>query len=1238
MQKGWRVVTSCKRLAEGLDLPCRCSRNYKHGRCEGVAARDSGLYTPEYARKVGNIILQELDHASAIAEAQGNSSLPSQFGEGTRRMCHEVSLPKQKQLCGRCILQSDVMVQGCSAVEGSGSGVSGKELEGIGLGETGGAEVDARVEPEGQGSGEQVGVQEDSDVESCQFNQTQAKLIEQLASSMCQKQQFQHRDCEQLLNLLPKASQSRSRGILEQPPEKYVTLGAYSYGNRYGVTKVTSQLPCFTRYILQYLQHHDPEGTACSSLVVNVNGKCAPHRDLHNEAHHVNRMIGLGKYSKGGLWIEIPGKQEVGGVTCEVAPGGPQVCGRVWATRHQLVKFPPKLWHGPEAWEGCRMTVTSYVTRGHKFLCQRDRDFLGSLGFKLPAISESKEEAQVVGHMGPRRHEDPRAFKERIKKQLYLLHSATGHGSLRSMVDMLKRRNVDPQVLALAQEFKCSVCAEKKAVQPRHLSSLEVLPPKWHTVSADVGHWRHPSTGEHVQFMLIIDEGSRFRVAKILSRGSKQQPDAPTCIGYLREGWGQYFGLPRTLRLDPAGAFRGQAVVEFCDREGIYLDHAPADAHWQIGICEQAVKGTKAVMDKLCSVDSSLSAEGALSTAVGVFNQRETIRGFSPVQHAFGRSPDSSGRLLESCGQVPDDALIESADQEFQKSAQLRAEAEKAHAEWNAAQRISRAVNSKPRPQVLYQPGDLVYFWRSQVSGQGRSQPGSKKGHFLGPARVLATETRQDSGGTRRAGNAIWCIRGRQLIKCAPEQLRPASEREELLEQLARDHGQEPTPWTFNKLAEEIGGNQFQDLTSEVPSEHEWLRAQDQEQEVAPVRFRFRGKRAAPETVEDEFLEQSEEAEPSSSSRPARGRGVPPGMGFSANAKSSWQDTVPEVCWAAEESSFWAEEQAAVEIEIPMPEDSQLWKKALNNFPVYFTGALKRHTVEVNEKRLTVEERQKFTEAKDIEVRNFLAAQAFEALPAHLQPSKDQAVNMRWVLTWKLRDDGSRKAKARAVLLGYQDPRYEFRDTTAPVMTKQTRQFLLQLAANEKWHVYKGDVSGAFLQGRPYPGEMYCVPCPEICRAMGLPPDSVTRLRKACYGLVEAPLEWYRTISEFLESLGLVRIWSDACCWVWRDQGRTQGVVSGHVDDFLFSGNEQNPRWLHIIAQIQQKFKWGDWEKDHFTQCGVQVQRQENSFVLSQTSYVSNVAEIPVNSSRRKNANDSTTAWEKSKLRALLGP
>ena len=88
------------------------------------------------------------------------------------------------------------------------------------------------------------------------------------------------------------------------------------------------------------------------------------------------------------------------------------------------------------------------------------------------------------------------------------------------MVTALKRRNVDPLVLRLAEEFQCPHCHERKRVQPRQLASLEPLPPKFHTLTADVGHWACPETGEQQNFLMMIDEGSRFRMAKILTKGS----------------------------------------------------------------------------------------------------------------------------------------------------------------------------------------------------------------------------------------------------------------------------------------------------------------------------------------------------------------------------------------------------------------------------------------------------------------------------------------------------------------------------------------------------------------------------------------------------------------------------------------------------------------------------------------------------------------------------------------------
>ncbi|CAE7735180.1 RE1, partial [Symbiodinium sp. CCMP2456] len=695
---------------------------------------------------------------------------------------------------------------------------------------------------------------------------------------------------------------------------------------------------------------------------------------------------------------------------------------------------------------------------------------------------------------------------------------------------------------------------------------------------------------EHVQFMVVIDEGSR-----------------------------------------------SQGIVDFCDREHIFLDNVPADAHWQIGVCEQAVQGLKSVLDKLCADDPDLSPEAALSMSVTVFNHRDQVRGFSPVQHALGKAPDVTGRFIDVPHAVPDDRIIENASEEFRQSAKLRAEAEKAHAEWNARQRVSRALNSRSRKVQDFQPGDLVYFWRSQESGESRKQPGSKQGRFLGPARVLAMESRQ-SDGTIKPGGIVWCVRGRQLIKCCVEQLRLASEREELLDTLASTQGEESTPWTFTRLAEELGGNQYQDYSQDKPEEDEWFRAQDPEQEVPPVRYRLRRKRAAPATVENVNWDEEDEPTPAEASRPARPRreaGAP--QGYTEKAEC-WYQTIRDEIWRKDEADYWRDQQAAVEVAIDLPQQGRSWNKATENLQSYFVGAMKRQAIEVSEKRLTQDEREAFQQAKMIEVRNFIAAGAFEALPAHLRPSRDQAIGMRWVLTWKTREDGSRKPKARAVLLGYQDPGYAHRATTAPVMTRLSRQYLLQLAATHNWNVYKGEVSGAFLQGREYPGELFCVPCPEILQQMGLPDGSITRLRKACYGLVDAPLEWYKTVSDFLASLGLERLWSDACTWVWRPEGRVRAVISGHVDDFMFTGGEDDQGWQAIVAKIKDRFHWGDWDKNDFIQCGVRIQKTANGgFSLSQPKYVEDIPEIPVNSSRRKQLNESTTGWEKTQLRALLG-
>lgn len=704
-------------------------------------------------------------------------------------------------------------------------------------------------------------------------------------------------------------------------------------------------------------------------------------------------------------------------------------------------------------------------------------------------------------------------------------------------------------------------------------------------------------------------------------------------LTYLQEGWAQYFGNPQTLRLDPAGAFRSNEVEAYCDRKSIYLDVVPAEAHWKFGICEQAVQGLKEVMGKLVSEDGEISAEEALSTAVRTFNQRDVVRGYSPIQHAMGIAPDETGRFVRSLDGRASETLLANPTGDFQQTIERMRVAEQAHSQWIANERIKKAMNSRAQTHRKFYPGDLVYYWRRQVP---KSMEAHKGGGYLGPGRILVTETKRDESGALRPGSAVWLVRGRRLLKCAVEQLRHATHREELLEHLT-DLDDKKAPWTLPRMVSELGKHEYEDVTKEVPTETELMEQDevmgDGDQEPGPgPRHRH--------TVKRPLLPNRGDMDT------RREKDTRRGQGSQQQDLEEDDDLCAEAWWSqvefpeahGEAMNYWCDEAAAVEIALEMPTSRRGWETAEADLQGYFVGALRRRACEVSEKRMDAEEKRAFAGAKAAEVKNFIAAKAFECLPPHLQPPREQAVGMRWILTWKVKDDGTTKPKARAILLGYQDPGYEHRATTTPVMTRQSRQMVLQVAAVRRWKTEKGDVSGAFLQGREYPGDLFCIPCDEICKAMDVPVGTITKVKRGCYGLVDAPLEWYRTISSFFAKIGLEKSWSDPCLWLWKPKGILRGTICGHVDDFLFSGGREDQEWQGLLQKIQKEYNWGEWQSKSFVQCCLLIEEQpDNSYHLSQPDYMTKVKEIPLPATRRKDSKQETNEWEKSQLRGALG-
>lgn len=811
-----------------------------------------------------------------------------------------------------------------------------------------------------------------------------------------------------------------------------------------------------------------------------------------------------------------------------------------------------------------------------------------------------------------------RKQKAEIMSKLRRIHSATGHCSVDYLVRALKRRNAKPEVIELAKNFRCPICEEQAPPKPRPQATLESLPPKWPRMQADVGSWVHPENGVHYQFILAIDEGSRFRIGKFLGEGKHLGVSGEHFKGFFEEHWRPLFGNPSVIRLDPAGAFRSTELDEYFGQRRVVVEHIPAEAHWQISLVERSIKTTKGMLTTLQGEFPEMSFRELFARVVWAQNSRDQYLGFSPVQHALGKGPNELGEIHDDgSGDVP--IITERGlSAEFGRDEKAMKEAEKAFVEEQYKHRLSRAEHSGTRRIDCFSPGDLVFYWRKQLAGKNREQNAQtfRTGAFLGPARVLATETRKNEDGSLRPGNVVWLFRGNRLIKAAPQQLRYASDREAAWCELRENV---PIPWTISGILEGSKRKTYEDISGELPPLDE-MEIDSEDSPQAPLR-RFR--RKGPDN--DPRPPESKRVRPSSSSAPP----VP-------------EDDHELLALVSDQDSPHLEDElACLSIEIDLPSDKDIRKEHwTRDLGAYIVNQAKTNHVEVHERKLSAADLEKFKAAKQKEIKNYILAKVFEKIPFHQRPSRDQVLKMRWVLTWKFdKDNNEKKAKARAVILGYQDPQYELRATASPTMTRTTRQLFLTMCSAYEFQAEKGDVSGAFLQGRQFADDVFVEPLKEICEELKLPEGSITRLTRAAYGLVQAPLEWYLTVDEFLRSLGFERQHSDPCCWGLFDSNNAPVCyICGHVDDFLFGGLASDDRWSDIKKKIKERFKWGEWEVGKFTQCGVDIeQRQDGSFSLQQPSFLEQVSEVYVSKQRHKELEAYTTKEEQQQMRSVLG-
>eukprot|EP00435_Cladocopium_sp_Y103_P016115 s3079_g4.t1 len=359
-------------------------------------------------------------------------------------------------------------------------------------------------------------------------------------------------------------------------------------------------------------------------------------------------------------------------------------------------------------------------------------------------------------------------------------------------------------------------------------------------------------------------------------------------------------------------------------------------------------------------------------------------------------------------------------------------------------------------------------------------------------------------------------------------------------------------------------------------------------------------------------------------------------------------EVVSPICQVAHEDQHEGPRCIEAEIFLTLDDFQKCLGKTYDFQENFLATAAKRQKVEVKVRDLNSEDQKLFAKAKDKELDSWLATETVRKILRNKVP-EGQLLRSRWVLSWKPLDEteqretgNSRKAKARLVILGYEDPQIDSLPRDSPTLGRDSRMLALQCIASHKWTARSFDIRTAFLRGSRQDSRILGVEPPQELRLkMKLQDTEVCELLKGAYGLVNAPLLWYGELKNALLSLGFVISPFDPCLFTLPKKNPTKhecqihGVLGVHVDDGIGGGD---PIFNQAIATLEKRFPFGSQRQGTFVFTGIQVKQEINGDItLSQREYIQDIPPINIPKERRKCPESPVTQQELQELRGLIG-
>lgn len=214
-------------------------------------------------------------------------------------------------------------------------------------------------------------------------------------------------------------------------------------------------------------------------------------------------------------------------------------------------------------------------------------------------------------------------------------------------------------------------------------------------------------------------------------------------------------------------------------------------------------------------------------------------------------------------------------------------------------------------------------------------------------------------------------------------------------------------------------------------------------------------------------------------------------------------------------------------------------------------------------------------------------------------PDNTKVIGVKWVFKTKLNERGEvDKFKARLVAKGFhQTHGIDFHEVFAPVARWDTIRLILGLAAQRGWSVYQLDVKSAFLHGE-LKEDVYV----EQPKGFESQVDSgkVYKLKKALYGLRQAPRAWYSRIESYFVKEGFQKCYCEHTLFV-KTEGGNSLIISLYVDDLIYTSNSES--MLETFKRsMQEEFSMTDLGKMKYF-LGVEVIQDEVGIFISQRKY-----------------------------------